>query len=198
MSRLIWLTRHGQRQDDDPRWRQTAERPDDPDLSAEGIIQARTLARRMAGWPVAHLFSSPYLRTMHTAQYCALATDLPISMEDGIGEWLDPAKFSAAPRLLSRQELARRFRVNGNYRPIHHPVFPEGPEMLYSRCRLVINRILAGTRGNLLLVGHQASCKAIIFSLLGLQIKQLRIPPCSLIEMAADDGPWQLRQQYFL
>jgi broad specificity phosphatase PhoE len=192
MARMIWITRHGNRQDDDQQWRRTAERPDDPDLSAAGIRQARELARPLAGLPIDHLFSSPYLRTMHTAHFCALAINLPINIEDGIGEWLDPAKFSAMPRLLPRRELARRFRVNERYQPIHRPVYPEGPEMLYSRCRLVINKILAATSGNLLLVGHSASCKAVIFSLLGRQLP-LEIPVCSLTQLEQKQDSWHLR-----
>jgi broad specificity phosphatase PhoE len=192
MNRIVWITRHGSRADDDRQWRQTAERPDDPDLSPAGIGQARKLADRLAGEPMDHLFSSPYLRTMHTAHFCGQIAKLPINIEDGIGEWLDPAKFTATPLLLPRRELARRFRVNEWYQPIHYPLYPEGPEMLYSRCRLVINRILAATSGNLLLVGHSASCKAIIFSLLGRRLR-LEIPECSLTQLVQKEKSWHLR-----
>lgn len=167
-------------------------RPDDPDLSQDGIQQSRELAQRLQPEPIEHLFSSPYLRTMHTAAFCARQKGLAIRMEDGIGEWLDPAKFSEPPRLLSRSELARRFPVQEDHQAIYKPVFPESAETLLIRCRLVINQILASTSGNLLLVGHGASCKALVFALLR-ETFRLHMPLCSLTELVKQNGSWRLR-----
>jgi broad specificity phosphatase PhoE len=191
--RTVWLTRHGNREDFvDAAWPDTADRPDDPDLSADGLLQARELAARLALESIAHLFSSPYLRTIHTAHFCAARLGLPIKIEDGIGEWLDPAKFTAQPVLLSRRELACRFPVDATYRPIYEPVFPEPEAVLLTRCRLVIETLLARTRGSLLLVGHGASCKAMIYALLGHR-RQLRIPLCSLTQLVEEHSTWRMR-----
>ncbi|MEJ2032548.1 MAG: histidine phosphatase family protein [Deltaproteobacteria bacterium] len=193
MARTILITRHGNREDFvDASWPDRAARPDDPDLSPDGRRQAGELADRLAGEPIDHLFSSPYLRAIHTAQLCAAGKNLPIKIEDGLGEFLEPAKFTAQPVLLSRKELARRFSIDPSYRSIYEPEFPESKPVLLARCRTVIETILARTSGNLLLVGHGASCKALIYTLLGRQLK-LKVPLCSLTQLVEENGAWHLR-----
>ena len=66
--RTVWLVRHGNRQDFvDRSWRETAARPHDPPLSADGREQARETGRFLAGEPIDHLFASPFLRAVETA-----------------------------------------------------------------------------------------------------------------------------------
>ena len=193
LPRTVWIARHGNREDFvDADWPETAERPDDPGLSADGLLQAEELAERLAGEPIDHLFSSPYLRAAHTARFYAVRKGLPIKLEDGIGEWLDPAKFNRQPVLLSRRELSRRFPVDGMYRPIYEPVFPEDRTILLARCRTVISILLSRTRGNLLLVGHGAPGKAFIHALLGQRL-HLQMPLASLTQLVAENGTWHLR-----
>lgn len=190
---MVFITRHGNRQDFvDASWTDTAARPDDPDLSPDGLRQAMELAGRLGREPIVHLFSSPYLRAVHTASLCAARHHLPIKVEDGIGEFLEVAKFTAQPMLLSRAELARSFPIDPAYRPIYEPTFPESKQVLLSRCRAVIEALLARTRGNLLLVGHGASCKALIYALLGRQFK-LEVPLCSLTQLVKENDGWRLQ-----
>lgn len=86
----IWIARHGNRQDFvDRNWRLSAPMPFDPELSADGAVQAQKLAGRLVGENIQHIFASPSLRTLETANYAAEALDLPIKVEAGLSEWFN-------------------------------------------------------------------------------------------------------------
>jgi len=101
LPRAVWIVRHGDRLDfADPTWRHTATRPDDPSLAPTGIAQSQALGRQLRRERIAHLFSSPFLRTVETAHLVAAALDLRIKVEPGFSEWLSfgvvPAAAAAA------------------------------------------------------------------------------------------------------
>lgn len=86
----IWIARHGNRQDFvDRNWRLSASMPFDPGLSADGAVQAQKLAGRLASEKIRHIFASPSLRTLETANYTAEGLDLPIKIEAGLSEWFN-------------------------------------------------------------------------------------------------------------
>ena len=119
-----------------PTWRATAERPHDPPLSADGIIQAQETGARLARERIDHIFVSPFLRTVETAWHIAERLDLPISIEHGLCEMLLAEWFSAMPEFLPVEEMARRFsRVNTAYHSVHQPVYPEIDITLRARSR---------------------------------------------------------------
>lgn len=50
MTQIVWIARHGNRLDFvNPEWFNTAERPYDPPLSEDGIVQAKQLGQRLVG-----------------------------------------------------------------------------------------------------------------------------------------------------
>ena len=55
-------------------------------LNDKGREQAAALARRLAGWPIEAIYSSPLERAMETAQVVAEPHGLPVQIEDGVGE----------------------------------------------------------------------------------------------------------------
>jgi probable phosphoglycerate mutase len=55
-------------------------------LNEEGRQQAAALADRLADWPIAAIYSSPLERAMETAQVVGGAHELPVQVEDGVGE----------------------------------------------------------------------------------------------------------------
>jgi broad specificity phosphatase PhoE len=59
----------------------------DPDLSAEGVEQARRLPDALARFPVSRLVSSPQRRAVQTAQPVADALGLPIDIDDRLAEY---------------------------------------------------------------------------------------------------------------
>ena len=66
---VIYLVRHGETADDDPR---------DPSLSSEGFDRATELVRVLADVPLSNVFSTPYRRTLGTARPVASAHGLEI------------------------------------------------------------------------------------------------------------------------
>ncbi|HEY9706683.1 MAG TPA: histidine phosphatase family protein, partial [Oculatellaceae cyanobacterium] len=98
MTQTVWIARHGNRLDFvNPEWFNTAERPYDPPLSEDGLIQAKQLGQRLVGEGIIHIFASPFLRTVQTANQVADALDLPIKLEFGLCEWLNPAWMKTDP-----------------------------------------------------------------------------------------------------
>lgn len=59
----------------------------DPDLSEEGIEQAKRLPDALARFPIARLVSSPQRRSVQTAQPVADALGLPIEVDDRLAEY---------------------------------------------------------------------------------------------------------------
>jgi broad specificity phosphatase PhoE len=65
-------------------------------LNEPGRHQAAALAERLASWPIEAIYSSPLERAVETAQAVAAGRNLPVLLEDGIGEadygdWTGPA-----------------------------------------------------------------------------------------------------------
>ena len=190
MSQSVFLTRHGSRQDSDPNWAKTAMRPFDPGLSPEGVKQAQQLARRLTGEKVAHIFASPFLRTMETAYYIAQALALPIKVEAGLAEWLNPSWFKKAPELLPPSALVRKFpRVDLAYKSIVQPVFPETIDDLIARTSATMKALSAQYPENILLVGHGASVVGVTFSLTETP-SEMNCPSCGLFKFMKRDDSW--------
>lgn len=59
----------------------------DPDLSEEGIEQAKRLPEALARFPIARLVSSPQKRAVQTAEPVAEALGLPIDIDDRLAEY---------------------------------------------------------------------------------------------------------------
>eukprot|EP00668_Euglena_longa_P038833 GGOE01049937.1.p1 GENE.GGOE01049937.1~~GGOE01049937.1.p1 ORF type:complete len:294 (-),score=38.73 GGOE01049937.1:99-914(-) len=75
---VVFLVRHGERLDRiDPTWRATARRPHDPPLTERGVLQALQLGIHLRGRGIKHIFSSPMIRAVQTAD--AIAEGLGLS-----------------------------------------------------------------------------------------------------------------------
>lgn len=159
MSATLYLARHGNRQDFvDPTWPERAERPNDPGLSGDGIEQAKKLGRRMRGESIDHLFASPYLRTVETAHYVASELHIPIRLEPGIGEWLNPEWFDDQPELLPPESLARRFtHLDLSYEPVLVPQYAESEREAEQRAHRAARGLVERFGGRILLIGHGVS-----------------------------------------
>ena len=69
---MIYLVRHGEKQTDSK----------DPDLSPAGQVRAQNVATILQKAGIANVFSTPYKRTMQTAQPLAQRTGLPVQSYD--------------------------------------------------------------------------------------------------------------------
>jgi len=77
----IWIARHGNRIDFvNPEWFNTAERRYDPPFRWRASHQLGNASKK----DIAHIFASPFLRTVQTANQVAEALDLPIKLESGL------------------------------------------------------------------------------------------------------------------
>lgn len=199
MADVIWLARHGSRQDFvDPDWHQTAVRPHDPPLSDEGRIQAGQLAHRLETEGINAIFSSPFLRCIQTAAAVAERLGLPIHVEPGFSEWLNPDWFPAAPQILPLDKLIKEYpAIAADYTPRVRPSYPEDGETVLRRTAEAASSIAQAYEGRLLYVGHGATVYGTVFGLLGQSFSELErtlgaIHYCSLFRLASQDSGWIL------
>ncbi len=193
MAETIWITRHGNRYDFvNPDWFITAERPYDPPLAEDGIIQAQELGKRLKSEKITHLFSSPFLRTVQTAHEVASILDLPIKLEAGLGEWLNPNWMDHAPKIRSCQILAQQFpRIDLNYTSRVIPQYPESETMMKQRTAQIAQQLAHEFEGVLLLVGHGASVLGTAEGLLGNPVT-IHASFCCLTKLVQNKGNWEL------
>lgn len=194
IQRTVFLARHGSREDsENPEWAHVAENPYDPGLSATGKREARRLGQRLARERISYLYCSPYLRTVQTAQFCALALKLPIRIEAGFGEWLNAGWFTHRPRTVSLHELKRRFQsIDENYLSLVEPVFPETNEESIRRFGLTIAQVLRQTDDGILIVGHGATIEGVGERLLEGRPFDPSADPASLFRLDLQQGSWTL------
>jgi broad specificity phosphatase PhoE len=56
-------------------------------LTANGVLQAQTLAHSLSGWQVARIYTSPILRAVQTAQILSASLDAPLQTTPALYEW---------------------------------------------------------------------------------------------------------------
>ncbi|MDZ7957128.1 MAG: histidine phosphatase family protein [Aulosira sp. DedQUE10] len=196
MSQIIWIARHANRLDFvNPDWFLTAERRYDPPLSEDGFIQAKQLANRLKKEKICHVFASPFLRTVQTANAVAQELDLPIKLETGLSEWLNPAWMTEEPERLSTPALAELFpRIDLSYTSRIAAKYPETKQQVRARSGQTA-RCLAVEYypQNILLVAHGASVLGAAMGLVG-EIAQIEVKAslCSLVKVVLQDSEWLL------
>ncbi|QDZ39139.1 histidine phosphatase family protein [Euhalothece natronophila Z-M001] len=193
MADTIWITRHGNRYDFvNPDWFITAELPYDPHLAEDGITQAKQLGERLQSENITHIFSSPFLRTVQTAHEIAKILDLPIKLESGLGEWLNPNWMDHSPEIRSPQNLARHYPpIDLNYTSRVRSKYPEDEETVNYRTELTAQKLAQEFEGELLFVGHGASVLGTIAGLLGKPIN-IHASFCCLTKLVKNQGSWEV------
>jgi broad specificity phosphatase PhoE len=147
-------------------------------------VQSHALARRLTVEGIAHLFASPFLRTVETAHHVAAALDLSIKIEPGLSEWLSRAWFPQPPRLLSLDQLARRFpRVDHAYTARGRAQYGESGEEALARSGATARRLIDEFDGDLLIVGHGVS-------VLGATASLGDIPYASVVKLVQHQATW--------
>jgi broad specificity phosphatase PhoE len=169
MSRVLWLVRHGERRDEvDPEWADNAERPHDPPLTARGRRQAEQVADRLRGTGVEAIYASPFVRATETAHLVARALDLPVFVDHGLSEHLNPAWFDVAPSVLTPRKLAERFdTVDATHASVLRPNYPETDEEAADRTVRAVRRLLGDGPETSLLVGHGLTVGSVVAGFTG-------------------------------
>ncbi|UKO97783.1 histidine phosphatase family protein [Nostoc sp. UHCC 0870] len=196
MSQIVWIARHANRLDFvNPDWFLTAERRYDPPLSEDGFVQAKQLARRLKQEKITHIFASPFLRTVQTANAVAEVLDLPIKLETGLSEWLNPAWMTEEPEKLSTPALSALFpRIDTSYTPQIAAKYPETHEQVRARSAQTA-RCLASEYfpHDILLVAHGASVLGSAMGLVGDIAKtEVKASLCSVVKVVRREPEWLL------
>lgn len=191
MPQIVWIARHGNRLDFvNPEWFNTAERPYDPPLSEDGIVQARQLGQRLLGESIAHIFASPFLRTVQTASMVADALDLPIKLESGLSEWLNPAWMKNEPERLPLEVLQERFpRIDPSYTSRAIARYPETSDQVLDRTSKTVRHLVAEFSQDILLVGHGASVVGATHGLVG-GTPEVNAALCCLVKVVRQGQDW--------
>jgi len=191
--RRVFLVRHGMRADnEDPLWRLTAKRPDDPPLCARGVQQARETGAYLRGRPIAALYCSPFLRAIQTAQMIYLETGLRFRVEPALGEWLSPAWFDRFPEIITPEEIRRAYSgFDPEYRSHTVVTYPEPAEEvdMFARIRPFIQQLDREQAGEVILVGHGATVTEAARALVG-NVDGLDAKLCSITEFEKLNGHW--------
>lgn len=193
MNQIVWIARHANRLDFvNPDWFLTAERRYDPPLSEDGIVQAQQLAQRLKGEGIAHIFASPFLRTVQTANQVAEVLDLPIKLESGLSEWLNPVWMTAKPEKLSREALSELFpRIDLSYTSRIIAEYPETGETALERSGATARHLADEFPEDILLVGHGASVLGATMGLVGGITKaEVNAALCCLVKIVRQDQEW--------
>jgi broad specificity phosphatase PhoE len=191
MTQTVWIARHGNRLDFvNPEWFNTAERPYDPPLSEDGLVQAKQLGQRLVGEGIIHIFASPFLRTVQTANQIADTLDLPIKLESGLSEWLNPAWMKTEPERLPIEVLKEHFpRIDPSYTSRVIAQYPETSEMVLERTGETARRLTAEFSEDMLLVGHGASVVGTTRGLVG-GTPEINASLCCLVKLVRQEQEW--------
>lgn len=191
MSQIVWIARHGNRLDFvHPEWFNTAKRPYDPPLSEDGVIQAQQLGKRLMGENIKQIFASPFLRTVQTANCVAEFLDLPIKLESGLSEWLNPAWMVSDPERHSITELLEFFpRIDVSYNSRVIARYPETIEQVNERTSKTILHLTDEFSEDLLFVGHGASVVGTARGLMG-GTATVNAMLCCLIKLVRQEQTW--------
>lgn len=196
MSQIVWIARHANRLDFvNPDWFLTAERRYDPPLSDDGFVQAGQLAQRLKKEKIAHIFASPFLRTIQTAHAVAEVLDLPVNLETGLSEWLNPDWMTEEPEKHSLTELLESFpRIDTSYTSRIAAKYPETKNQVRLRSGQTA-RCLAQEffPDNILIVAHGASVLGAAMGLVGdIAIAEVKASLCSLVKVVRQESQWLL------
>ncbi|MEG4217189.1 histidine phosphatase family protein [Microcoleus sp. Pol14C6] len=193
MPQTVWIARHGNRIDFvNPDWFLTAERRYDPHLSEDGHVQAKQLANRLKGEGISHIFASPFLRTVQTANHAAEALDLSIKLDWGLCEWLNPEWMTEMPETESVKALCRRFpRIDASYKG-GIANYPETGEACLKRAGETAKRLAAEFPEDMLLVGHGASVLGTAIGLAGCAETEINASLCCLVKVVRSEGKWSI------
>lgn len=193
MTQTVWIARHGNRLDFvTPEWFNEAARPYDPPLSEDGFIQAQELGQRLKSEKIAHIFSSPFLRTIQTANEVAQALDLPLKLEAGLSEWLNPEWMHIPPETATREELAEQYpRIDWSYTSRLTPRYPESNETVIQRTGEIARKLVAEFKDDILLVGHGASVLGTTTGLVGGN-PTVNAALCCLVKVVKQEHQWEI------
>lgn len=201
----VYLTRHGQVLPD--KFTGTVDCPDgDIALSDLGEKQAEFLGKELALRNFKGIIiSSPYLRTMTTAEAVASACDVKIYPEAVFREGVFSTKEIMSLKGMTLEELKERFPHVAEDAELEYPWWTieieDNPEAFSKRVDPLLDHLLASDHKEILLVGHGASVGATVRYFMrkfGFEKPSgLKNVNCNLTEFELDDNGELVRAVLF-
>jgi probable phosphoglycerate mutase len=188
--RLV-LARHGQTDSNVRRALDT--RPPGAPLNALGRAQARALAARLAGEPVSAVYASVATRAQQTAAPVAAVHGLDVEVVEGVHEIF-------CGDLEGRSDAAARDQFELVYAAWWTGELDaripggESARDLRKRFLPVLDRILDGASGDVVLVSHGAAIRLAAAALLGDTVETQYVPNTGLVVLRPDGAGWVLEQ----
>ncbi len=146
----------------------------DVDLSDEGREQARGLAGRLAGDPLAAVYASPMKRTRETASIVAASHGLEVRVRDGLRE-IDHGRWEQMTRAEVEERYADEYAA---WEADPFTFAPQGGEAgisVMARALPVVREIVLAHKGErVLVVSHKATIRLVISGVLGLDARNYR------------------------
>ncbi len=196
MAKELYVVRHGQRRDSvDPDWEETADRVHDPPLTQLGRWAAWRVGRRFAEADVSldAVYASPFLRSVETADEICQELGTTFELESGLGEYRNAEWFGREPETLPEERLRERFGTVRLGRDPHVvPEFPETHDEATARIGEAARRLVEGTAGPVVLVGHGITIAGVVDGLVG-PAAAAEAPLCGVTRLVTGvDGSWRL------
>jgi broad specificity phosphatase PhoE len=191
--KTLWLVRHADRLDFiQPEWFDTAIYRYDPPLSTEGFDRASSLAEEFSQVSIDQIYTSPFLRTIQTADPLARLLQLPIRLEWGLCEWLCQNWTSGFPETTPVDDLTRCYpNIDVTYESLVVPCYPETVEDLDARIHNIAYKLLQGNCKNILAIAHKGSVLGISAALTSNNDWLTYDLPCGgIIKLVCTDGRW--------
>ncbi|MFZ3070686.1 MAG: histidine phosphatase family protein [Anaerolineaceae bacterium] len=146
----------------------------DPDLSDIGVFQAERLAERLSDDRITAVYSSPMVRTMHTASILAKPHHLQVGQRDGLRE-IGHGHWEGLLRSEVEQSYPDEYTAWEEDPFTFAPLEGESGVQVIARSLPVIREIIIHHRGeNVLVVSHKATIRLLISILLGFDARGYR------------------------
>jgi broad specificity phosphatase PhoE len=186
----FWLVRHAHRLDFiEPEWFESAIYPYDPPLSPQGHDRAAWLAQKFSDLKVDRIYTSPFLRTIQTADPLARSLKLPIQLEWGLCEWLCRDWTTELPKTTPIDELLQNYpNIDAGYQSLLVPCYPETTDALNIRLNTISQKLSLGNGDRAIAIAHKGSVLGIVAALTRNDDWRAYDLPCGGIIKLVNDG----------
>jgi broad specificity phosphatase PhoE len=183
-TQTVYIIRHCDRFDSSgDTWKQRSRKYDldyrDTPLSDIGVQQATQMGKYFKKLPIDHIYTSPYLRTLQTADRIAEQLDKPIKIENGLSEGYH---HGVAP---IKDRLPYFPRIDDEYQSEVNPRAGEKyPDQFFDRVTAMSNYAHRISGDHILFISHAAPSLALAANLLGVEYQQVgTIAPGEVIRL---------------
>jgi phosphoserine phosphatase len=139
----------------------------DVELNETGLRQAQLLAEYLAGEKISAVYSSPLKRARQTAEQIAGYQRLDVTVAPELNDF-DFGQWQGLPLELVKKEFPTLFEEWRNYPHLVKIPGAENLEEVRKRALPLINKVVKGDQGIVVLVSHRVINKVLICALPGL------------------------------